>query len=100
MAGAFQRIGLQELLCCRIIFQVRVPESQRSGVGIPQNCCSLRRASGVCRFCRDERHVTRALDEHFIFVTRLAVFEWNFVPRYTRQRPQIVKRASYAHKGQ
>src|ERR1700733_190825 len=98
MAGVLQRIAVQEFFCRCIVFQVRIPESQRSRVGIPQNRGGLRRASGVDGFCGNERHVTCAPDEYLEFIARLAAFEWSSVPSRICQRTQVVERAINTHK--
>ena len=44
VTGALHGIGLKKLFRGGIVFQIRVPESQRSGVGISKDGRSLRGA--------------------------------------------------------
>ena len=100
VTGALHGIGLKKLFRGGIVFQVSVPESQRSRIRIPQNGRSLRRAGREQRIRGDEGHVISAGDEQFIFLIRPAALKRNFVPRRAGHRTEAVQRTCYPHEWQ
>jgi len=80
-----------------IIFQIGVPECERSGIGVAEDGFGLRGARREWSLSGDKGHVIRAFDEKMVFVAGLAAVEGNLLPTGSLVSGANIERAGHTH---